>query len=276
MNFLPARLAAVIVARYPRAWRARYADEVLALVEDGGAGWRDVFDLARNAVTEWRLSLTSPDEHFRVSGFILRATPVVQALLLAMAAQVLAILVVPFIAGEVSIPQRWMLFAAFVIPFVLVRRILILGPFGFERIAAMAARQLPKFRPYTRRETSIWIVLLFMSTICVTWAQWPRQDPTVAFFTLFVFSLPLLANTGRGAEKRHAYGVIQHARDELRLTQWMIARLESVRRGLAHGSALERARADVITLTARIDEARHRLRELNDRHAPATVPGHQS
>jgi hypothetical protein len=35
---------------YPRAWRARHGDEMLALLEQHGAGWRTQLDLLRGAV----------------------------------------------------------------------------------------------------------------------------------------------------------------------------------------------------------------------------------
>jgi hypothetical protein len=53
----PARLAAFVIRCYPRRWRERYADEVLALVEDVGIGWLGVFDLARGALRERAIDL---------------------------------------------------------------------------------------------------------------------------------------------------------------------------------------------------------------------------
>ena len=46
------------VRRYPRWWQDRYAEELLALLEDRPAGWRDRVDLARGAL----------DAHLRGSG----------------------------------------------------------------------------------------------------------------------------------------------------------------------------------------------------------------
>lgn len=63
MAGLPRTLAAAIVARYPRAWRGRYADEMLALIEDRGTGWWDVIDLARECSSEWRISISDPETH---------------------------------------------------------------------------------------------------------------------------------------------------------------------------------------------------------------------
>lgn len=53
---LAARLCRRFVRLYPRAWRRRYEDEVLDVVDQRNVGWRDCGDVARGAVTEW----TSP------------------------------------------------------------------------------------------------------------------------------------------------------------------------------------------------------------------------
>jgi hypothetical protein len=55
-----------LVRRYPGWWRARYGDEVLALLEDRPAGWRDRLDLAHGAL----------DAHLRGDG---RRSPVLVA-----------------------------------------------------------------------------------------------------------------------------------------------------------------------------------------------------
>ena len=81
--------------------------------------------------------------------------------------------------------------------------------------------------------------------------------------TTIIFSAILLANTGRGAEKRHAYGLIQLARRHLRMTSWFIAGLEGVGTDSAKARALASLQTDVVKLTARIDEARTRLLELH-------------
>jgi hypothetical protein len=50
---LAARVCRRIVRLYPAAWRRRYEDEVLEIVEQGRSEWRDCGDVARGAVTEW-------------------------------------------------------------------------------------------------------------------------------------------------------------------------------------------------------------------------------
>lgn len=63
----PGALAAVIarwlVRHYPEPWRARYEDEVLALLDDASVRWRDVIDLSRGLVTERAMSLFEPGDH---------------------------------------------------------------------------------------------------------------------------------------------------------------------------------------------------------------------
>ena len=47
------RVAARVAVRcYPTTWRERYADEVVALVEDADGGLRDAVDLGRAAITQ--------------------------------------------------------------------------------------------------------------------------------------------------------------------------------------------------------------------------------
>lgn len=48
-----ARAARLVLALYPPSWRARYADEVHALLQEGGGGLRDVASLAWRALPAW-------------------------------------------------------------------------------------------------------------------------------------------------------------------------------------------------------------------------------
>ena len=47
------RLARVALALYPPSWRARYGDEVHALLQQSGGGLRDVASLAWRALPAW-------------------------------------------------------------------------------------------------------------------------------------------------------------------------------------------------------------------------------
>ena len=49
-----ARRAAIALLRwYPRPWRARYAHEMQALLEDMPVGWRQVLNIGATAIREW-------------------------------------------------------------------------------------------------------------------------------------------------------------------------------------------------------------------------------
>lgn len=47
------RLSRALVRRYPRAWRERYADEMLALIDDTGSTWRHALDLTIGCADAW-------------------------------------------------------------------------------------------------------------------------------------------------------------------------------------------------------------------------------
>ena len=53
------RLARALLRLYPRAWRARYGDEFLALVDDQGLSWRGIVDVVAAACVERVRSIVS-------------------------------------------------------------------------------------------------------------------------------------------------------------------------------------------------------------------------
>ncbi|NQW04556.1 MAG: hypothetical protein HQ485_11070 [Acidobacteria bacterium] len=57
------RIAAALVSRYPQAWRDRYGDEVLELIEASPLRLSDVSELARGLVVERVRELIESDEH---------------------------------------------------------------------------------------------------------------------------------------------------------------------------------------------------------------------
>ena len=100
----PAPRGAWLVRRYPGWWRARYADEVLALLEDRPAGWRDRLDLAHGAI----------DAHLRGDGG--RSPALVAAALVAGAAWTLT-----GVAGFAQpVPLDWPGYALEMLPLVAV------------------------------------------------------------------------------------------------------------------------------------------------------------
>ena len=53
------RAARALLRLYPRAWRARYGDEFLTLVEDQGLSWRGVVDVVAAAGVERARSIAA-------------------------------------------------------------------------------------------------------------------------------------------------------------------------------------------------------------------------
>lgn len=96
---------------YPRAWRERYGDEMLALVEQSGGGWRCFRSLVVAAAREWVRAVTD----------VTWVGPVVAMLLVAMAelvaaASILLFLFVAFTVAALAVqwashalPQAWRL-----------------------------------------------------------------------------------------------------------------------------------------------------------------------
>jgi hypothetical protein len=54
------RLARALLRLYPRAWRARYGDEFLALVADTGLSWRTLADVSSAALVERARAIAGP------------------------------------------------------------------------------------------------------------------------------------------------------------------------------------------------------------------------
>jgi hypothetical protein len=70
---MTSRLARAIVEHYPLAWRERYADEVLALLDDSQVRLIDLFELARGLFVERAKSLIEPVEHPTLTDWGFRA-----------------------------------------------------------------------------------------------------------------------------------------------------------------------------------------------------------
>ena len=47
------RISRALVRRYPRAWRERYGEEMLALIDDSGSTWKHTLDLAIGCADAW-------------------------------------------------------------------------------------------------------------------------------------------------------------------------------------------------------------------------------
>ncbi len=72
------RLAQAIVRRYPTAWRERYEDEVIELVDDAPVRMRDLADLAHGLIVErWRELLSSAESPRRTEFVLVMFGPLV-------------------------------------------------------------------------------------------------------------------------------------------------------------------------------------------------------
>lgn len=71
------RLARAIVLRYPQPWRARYEDEVLALIDDSPVRFGDLGELVRGLIVERAKALIEPGDSPRLSAFVFRSIAVV-------------------------------------------------------------------------------------------------------------------------------------------------------------------------------------------------------
>jgi len=90
-------IARSLVRLHPPAWRARYGDEVEALVEVGPVRLGDVGGLLRNCITERVLSLYEPSRHITAYRFISGITLLTYFSVLLVASLLVAS--VPFVAG---------------------------------------------------------------------------------------------------------------------------------------------------------------------------------
>ncbi|MBM3751339.1 MAG: hypothetical protein FJW21_09190 [Acidimicrobiia bacterium] len=95
-------LARSIVRLYPRAWRRRYEDEVLSIIDAGPVRIGDVCGLLRNGITERVLSLYEPSRHITAYRFITGMT-----LLAYITVLFLVVLVAGFIPFAVGYLIQW-------------------------------------------------------------------------------------------------------------------------------------------------------------------------
>jgi len=124
------KLARVIVSRYPAAWRERYEDEVMELIDAGPVRLGDVCGLLRHCITERVLALYEPGRHISAYRFIsgMALLTYISVLFLALA----AVGAVPFGLGYLlrlaagPIVSDWMYlptFLLFVVPVVWLHRL---------------------------------------------------------------------------------------------------------------------------------------------------------
>jgi hypothetical protein len=70
-------IAKWLVHRYPKAWRERYASEMLALLDDSATRWRDLIDLMHGLLVERLHSVFEPGSRPKLTFALLFAAPMV-------------------------------------------------------------------------------------------------------------------------------------------------------------------------------------------------------
>jgi hypothetical protein len=252
MAALPGKLAAAIVARYPRGWRERYADEMLALFEDRGVHWRDAIDLVRGCLSEWRVSLADPETHPVAGPIALTSAPIVYATVLALAFQAIAGAMTPALEQVIGSPAAWTLNLLVVAPVLVCGRLILLT---HGRLATIT----PRSWLLTWPETWLWIAVLLGGELSMAWRGQPFSRSWNLICT-FPLCAQLLANTGDRGRRLHAYSSVRKARRQL-IRAKLRFRLEQSRpAAFANGSALERARADVDRRSHELELAREKFR----------------
>ena len=264
MASLSSNLAAAIVERYPRAWRDRYADEMLALIEDLGAGWLDVIDLARGCSSEWRISISDPETHPVASHITLTAAPLVYASVLAVAFQAIAATMAPALERAVGSPAAWIRIGLTIAPVLVLGRLILVTRFSL-------ATTTPRSWLLTWPETWLCIAILFGGELGLVWNGHPFSRSWNLICTLPLCA-QLLANTGDRGQRLHAYTAFVKARREL-LRSTLRFRMEQSRAAFANGSALRRAQAEVDRRTGELELARENLRESVRLGVSAVGPG---
>jgi hypothetical protein len=250
---VPSKVAVLIVATYPRTWRERYADEMLALIEDRGARWRDVIDLGRACCGEWRRTLADPQTDPAAFRTILTIAPLVYATFLALGFQAIAGAAAPAFARSTGTPPAWISVMLLFAPLVVMGRLMPLGHGWFVATTTRRAWLL------TWPETCLWISLLFGAEMSLAW----RGEPFSRSWNLIVtFPLcaQLLANTGDRGRRLHAYTAFRKAQREFKIAKLRLWREQARPLIFPNHFALSRAQAELDRVTHELDLARDNLR----------------
>jgi len=251
-------LARAIVHRYPAAWRARYADEVVALIGVGTIRLRDVLDLLRGCIRERVLALYEPSRH--ISAFRLISGIALIAWIAILLAGSLMLAVVPFGVGyllqitlgpfpeDVMDTVAWLYLPLFL-------GVVVWSFVGFFRLrfaSLSTGRPLPaaaaKFR---------WILLtaygvLYVLNGMTTDLAYRQIFSPVLMMWFLIFRLHEPPNEIRwpGDGLFEALGRLRTARYDLRWARMELDRCEGIYVGREPGPELRAARAEMNRLTA--------------------------
>lgn len=254
------RLARAIVLRYPPVWRARYADEMLALIDDQPLRWRDVADLARRCLIERARALVEPADRPRLAAF------------LAGTAHVLLYVFVGAAFTGIGVATGWALkqMSAPMSEDVGLVGYLLITIAGCRAMVSFWPRRISK-KPVPFPRVAIWMSVLFVGIVLQNWstgltgmAAWPIDMGRVYAFAEFTDWLwpanPL----------QDAFRTLGGVRESMKWARMELTRCETLAASGRHVPELANARAEMDRLLAAERDAMAILRGAGYR---ATIQG---
>jgi hypothetical protein len=265
------RWARAIVLRYPAAWRERYEDEVLALIEDSPLRVRDLGELVRGLIVERVRALIEDADH-----------PARTAKILGLIQPMFVIVFMAMAGGAGLVLRGWLGAPADVVP--LIGAVLTLT----FTVAGIGAKRM--FLPRDRRGSChpalpAWIGLtllpvFFAGVVLSTWAGWASYNSSTAMGWLRLFAWAWLYGT-LAAELSSAFWPGRRMLEVLgRLSvadanaksaqQWVDGCHTMIAKGVP--SPLDQALAHLDKLTKDRDQVREELQQLGYRARFAPEP----
>jgi hypothetical protein len=257
------RLSRALVRLYPRAWRERYGDELLGLLADRGADWRDAADLARGCAREWARSAAAPAPGSLLAAIVPGARSLAALIVGTAVLTWLATALGDALHAEVgAVPSIWV-------------------PITYGALAALSIRvviALYEPRPawsFARKlgtaEAAGWLGVIFGGVLVQQWAgsELLNGGP----YNIGTFLMPLSqVMIVFLSTRHHAWLSIRQSnlfalRRILSESRERLDHLERLTRlGLASTSTLSRARADHVALVQHFGRVQDGLRASVPRH----------
>ncbi len=249
-------LARRTVGGYPHAWRERYEVEVLTLLEDSPARWRDVIDLARGLVVERARSTFEPGDRPVLSASLVSLEGLARAGGL-MTAPVLAGLAAHFWFGT-ALPAAErlaiLLYAAALVAFVI----------GLSRNHSPTAAPFEPRQPiFARRFGYVWVALLLSVGFVLSWA--PSWSSAIQVLNLTVCLAHQISRPRPWkVEMARALHYLRTAQNQMKWAHLELQRCEDL---VAEGSPapLQTAREVIERLNRQQEEALATLHSLGYR-----------
>lgn len=247
-------LARAIVACYPRAWRERYAQEVLEILDAGSVRLRDVCDLLRGCLSERVLALYEPSRHitaFRwISGLSLTLylTALLVGLLLVAAAPLALGFAVHYVFGP--FPAEWTdrLAWAFGLVFLLTIVPVWIQLFRLEKRSSQPTESVSRrIRRLRMTVAAAYGLLIFLVGVE---GRLSFQAPAMLALLIMMFrDEPPGQKPWPGSGMFEALARLRTAQHDLRWARMELARCEGLYEGRSPGPELRVARVEMARLT---------------------------